>query len=217
MKAITFYTKELSEIAEYQKMVFDHFGIEIEQVLCEMPTDADHGRAIDNWLKNNVWQQVAIFDVDCIPLHKHALDHAQNMISNQCDVFAAAQKANHLPNAQVYASPAFCCFNINTWVKSGMPSFIPTQWHDTGGFFHSEVTRAGFTTNLLWPIDVENPVWDLEDGKKFGHGTNYQNTVYHAFEGRKQHDSTSRFIDKCKEILNGSKINGSHSTHAVVS
>lgn len=183
-------------MVEYQMRVFKHFGLHVNQVLHEW----SHGEALNRFLNNDSWSKIAIFDIDCIPLHRNVLLDAENIV-NEGWLYGAAQKANHIKNSQVYCSPAFCCFSREAYEKAGKPTFKETTWHDVGGHFTNELIRVGYRARLLWPVDVENPVWDLEENVKFGHGTNYQNTVYHAFESRFNHESTSRFITKCKEIL----------------
>lgn len=46
---------------------------------------------------------------------------------------------------------------------------------------------------------VETPMWDLDDGIKFGYGTTYNN-IYHSFESR--FNNVDMFINKCNEVLN---------------
>lgn len=198
MKVISFYNSNIDpELVKHQKGVFDHFGIEIEQIL----TTQSHPEAIDHWLNNNEWDKIAIFDIDCIPLHSNVILDAIRILDSQV-LYGAAQRANHIQGSGIYVSPAFCCFTRELYNKVFRISFKETQWHDVGSFFSSEATRVGYSLRLLWPIEVDNPCWDLVDGQKFGHGTNYQNIVYHAFESRFNHESSSRFIQKCKTILN---------------
>lgn len=197
MQAISFFNSNINpDLVSYQKKVFDRLGINIEQRW----TGLTHGHAIDNALSGGTWDKVAIFDIDCIPLHAEVLAHAEAMIDEGW-LYGAAQKANHIPNSEVYCSPAFCCFTREAYERAGKPTFCETQWHDVGGHFTNEMIRVGHRAKLLWPTYVENPVWDLTESIKFGHGTNYDNSVYHAFESRFNHESTSRFITKCKEII----------------
>jgi len=196
MKAISFYNNNINpELVEYQKKVFNHLGIDIEQV-CH---DLGHGEAIDEWIRNNEWESVAIFDIDCIPLNKIAYHHAIAQASES--VFGAAQKANHIKDSSVYASPAFICFSKQVFDKLGWPTFKEGFGFDVGGFVSHVARQVGVNVSLLWPTDVEDEKWELTEDIKFGHGTTYQGMIYHAFESRFNHESTSRFISKCKEVI----------------
>lgn len=214
MQAISFYNSNINpEIVRYQARVFKHFGIDLLQF--EYNTEHSHGFAIDWWLKERwswiKWDDLAIFDIDCIPLHAEVLAHAEAMIDEGW-LYGAAQKANHIPNSEIYCSPAFCCFTREAYERAGKPTLCEMPGHDVGGYFTNEMVRVGHRAKLLWPTHVENPVWDLTEKVKFGHGTTYgkpsadwlpagQGDVYHAFESRFNHESASRFIAKCKEIL----------------
>lgn len=204
MIAVSFYNDNINPlIAEYQRKVFDHFGLPLIQH--KYNVDHSHAFAIDWWLrerwKHHGYDNIAMFDIDCIPLNEGVLKDA-DVIVNDGWLYGAAQKANHIPNSDVYCSPAFCCFSHKAYMRAKSPSFSETSHHDVGGHLTNEFIRSGHRARLLWPSHVENPLWDLQLGRiKFGHGTTYNNTVYHAFESRFNHESTSRFITKCKEVI----------------
>lgn len=205
MIAISFYNSNINpEIVEHQKKVFDFFGIELIQY--KYGEDHRHGFAIDWWL-HNMWdkyqfEDLAIFDIDCIPLHKDVLARAEAIVSEGY-LYGAAQRANHIKGSDVYCSPAFFCFTKEQYERANRPTFQETTWHDVGGFATNEFVRTKSAARLLWPTHVEVPMWDLTERTKFGYGTTYQDTVYHAFESRFNHDSTNRFIEKCKSIIYG--------------
>lgn len=191
MKVISFYNSNINPLViEYQKKVFDHFGLPLEQI----ETGMRHPDAIDFYLKTANWDSVAIFDIDCIPLVKNVLEVAEMGIQSGC-IYGAAQNANHLQDF-VYCSPAFMCFKKATWLAAGKPSFVEVDNFDVGGHFSSLSEML-----LLYPTYVEAPKWRLTDTQLFGHGTTYDDRVYHAFESRCNHESTSMFINKCKEVI----------------
>lgn len=196
MKAISFYNSNINPlVVEYQKKVFNHLGLDIEQIRHSMT----HGEAIDYWLSIMEWDKVAIFDIDCIPLHKFTLRHAEAQVEG--NIFGAAQKANHIPKSEIYVSPAFICLSKDIYSKCGFPTFKDGNGFDVGGFVSHVATQTGVNLSLLWPTHVEEPKWDLGNNSTFGYGTTYQGMVYHAFESRMNHESTSRFIQKCKEVI----------------
>lgn len=196
MKIVSFFNDNIDKlIPQYQKEVFNKFGYRVDQIM----HNQKHGDAIDSYLQNSEWNEIAIFDIDCIPLNNHVLNHAKAMIRSG-NIFGASQRANHIPDSEVYVSPAFICFTREQY-ENIKCTFNETQWHDVGSLFSSEAKRLGYSLSMLIPVEVEVPKWNLTGGLMFGLGTNYQNMVYHAFESRFNHESTSMFINKCKEVL----------------
>lgn len=195
MKAISFYNSNIdSDIVRYQKRVFDHFGIELDQVL----HDTDHGSAIDIWLKENDWSEIAIFDIDCIPLSKVTFSHAHIQVKE--NIFGAAQKANHIPGSKIYASPAFLCMTKRVYDLLGQPTFKDGNGFDVGAFVSHCARQSDINVSLLWPTSVEVEKWELDGNTMFGLGTTYQGMVYHAFESR-FNETVERFVNKCKEVI----------------
>lgn len=201
MKAVTFYHDNMPpEIVQAQKSVFDHFGIPIEQV----KTELTHGEAIDHWLQTNEWDEVAIFDIDCIPLNAGVLMHAWHRLYQEkgLNFYGGAQRANHIEGSEVYVAPAFCCFSKPVWKLSGTPSFKDIPGFDVGAYFSKEASTVANMLTLR-PSHVEVEKWDLYPPEvRFGLGTTWGNEVYHAFESRFNKNSQSRFIKKCKEVIN---------------
>lgn len=195
MRAISFYNSNINpDIIRYQKRVFDHYGIELEQVL----HDKSHGEAIDDYLRDNEWEEIAIFDIDCIPINSFTIKHAQAQVKD--NIFGAAQKANHIDGSKIYASPAFICFSKEIFMKLGFPTFKDGNGFDVGAFVSHVARQTGINVSLLWPTNVEVEKWSLEGTTMFGLGTTYQGLVYHAFESR-FNETTSRFVNKCKEVI----------------
>jgi glycosyltransferase involved in cell wall biosynthesis len=187
---ITFYNSGIDpQVLAHQKAVFEHFGIEITQVLTELP----HGEAIDHWLNNNEFSRIHIWDVDAIPTTSEIPTDPKKL----CGI---AQQAHHIEGKPIYVGVAYITFTETMWKKWGKPSFAPTETNDTGG----EVTLAagGFEKcKSIWPLHVVQPKWDLGENSTFGLGTTYQGGIYHAFEVRL--NNGQMFIEKCKEVLGG--------------
>lgn len=197
-RIISFHNGNLNpDLLKHQKMVFNEFGIPLEQI----ETKLSHPEAIDHFLNNEEWDIVVLFDADCIPLNNTIVDYAVKA-SLEGRVFGASQKASHIPNSQIYASPCFMAFSKETFELLGKPSFKATSRGDVA----EEITYAcrdkDVTFQLIYPSHVDKPMWELVNGVKFGYGTTYANVVYHAFESNANHGSTHRFIEKCKETLN---------------
>lgn len=199
-KSVSFYRNNINTLlVQKQKEVFDKFGIDHTQVL----TDKDHNVAIDLYLMSEEWDTVFLFDIDCIPLKEKIFEYALDKIKDGNTLFGAAQMANHIPNSLIYVSPAFMVLTRSVYEKLGRPSFKETHRGDVG----AELTYLSYKykvhVDVLYPTHAEVPIWNLNDVTKFGHGTNYEDMVYHAFESRFG-NTVSRFITKCDELLKSS-------------
>lgn len=200
MKAISFYQENIpDQVVSAQKAVFDHFNLPLHQI----KTDITHGEAIDKWLNENQWEEVAIFDIDCIVLQGDILTDASEILKDGNTAFGAAQRANHLNPRRDYLSPAFVCFTRKIWESSGKPTWVDIPGYDVGMYFSEIIQSHGVYMHMLYPSQVETPLWDLDHGRKFGLGTTYGNKVYHAFQARMNPGSRHRFIEKCKEVIGG--------------
>lgn len=197
MISVSFHNGNVSgDLVRAQKAVFDRWGIDHLQI----HTNLQHGEAIDEWLHARYWDKVAIFDIDCIPLDPNIMHYAEKAVEDK--LLGIAQAANHL-TGKVYVGAPFICFSRALWEATGRTSFKETKTEDVAGQFTRVVQAMGHQVEYLLPIHVENPIWKLDHLGMFGHGTTYQKGIYHAFESRYQHESTSRFIMKCNTIING--------------
>jgi len=198
MKIITFYNDNIPQpVVNAQKAVFDKFRIPVEQTLTHM----SHPDAIDDYIGNNQFNVLIIFDIDCIPLTKKAVTEAIEIVTETDCVYGAIQNANHVEGSADYASPAFICFSMRTFKLIGGPSFKPTRRGDVGAELTYRAREKNISVKLLRVAEVSVPLWKLSDGTSFGHGTNYDNKVFHAFESSRSHTSNMIFIKKCMEIL----------------
>jgi hypothetical protein len=194
---VTFYTHNIDpKIPEMQKKVFNALGLDILQVKSD--DWKGHGGEIDSFLAETNEEIIIIWDVDCIPLYRHIVDKAE-LEAELGAIFSVAQKASHIPNSIIYASPAFLAFSRATWVKLGKPSFHATDRADCAGELTYLANDAKVDVQLLYPSAVERPKWALNDDIMFGLGTTYQDAIYHAFMSRK--DNGDMFIKKCEEVL----------------
>lgn len=198
MITVSFHNGNVSgDLVRAQKAVFDHFGYSDH---LQIHTNLSHGEAIDEWLNTRHWDEVAIFDIDCIPLNFFAFSNAAMFLSYD-RLFGIAQSANHL-NSEKYVGAPFIVFGRSLWEAIGKPSFKETKTEDVAGHFTRQAILWHKKVEYLYPTHCEEPRWKLPDGTPFGLGTTYEGQIYHAFESRFQHGSTSRFIEKCKEVIN---------------
>ena len=192
---VSFHNRNLHpDIIKYQEKVFDFF----EFPLIQIETKLSHPEAIDYFLNNKQWQNIVIFDIDCIPLNKEAILLAMAK-AKEGNIYGAAQQANHILESGIYASPAFISFSRETWVKMNKPSFLHSEFGDVGHEMTLFATLHNVEVELIWPTHVEVPRWNLGKESTFGLGTTYQTGIFHAFESRMGNNDI--FVNKCKEVL----------------
>lgn len=194
----SFYNNNIPQpLVKAQKAVFDKFEIPIEQILTYLP----HSDAIDHYIENNQFDVLIIFDIDCIPLTEKAVTEAVEIVTEADCIYGAIQNANHIEGCADYASPAFICFSARTFKLIGRPSFKPTDRGDVGAELTYNAREKNIDVRLLGIAEVAVPLWKLSNGTMFGHGTNYENKVFHAFESSKSHSAKKIFLKQCMEIL----------------
>lgn len=198
IRVVSFHNGNLNpEIIRLQKAVFHKFEIDLEQIETRLP----HPDAIDSFLQTEEWDIVVLFDADCIPLNQHVVDYAVDQVKRGHAIFGASQKASHIPGSKIYVSPCFMALNKSVWEEIGKPSFRATNRGDVAEEISYGCRKHGVVITMLYPTTVEVEKWDLLPGIRFGNGTTYGKSVYHAFESNANGDSTDRFITKCLEVL----------------
>ncbi len=198
---ITFYNDVIDpRIPEMQRNVFETLGLTIQQV--KPHKWEGHGGTIDGWLRGkdqeNSDEVIILWDIDCIPLNTDVIGLAVQYAESG-GIFGIAQKASHIPNSIIYAGPAFLAFSMKTWRELGRPTFGCTDRSDCAGELTHAAIEKEYGIRLLYPTHVEEPLWDLNEDMKFGKGTTFSNSIYHAFLSRKGNESM--FLDKCSEVL----------------
>ncbi len=196
---VTFYNEKINpEVVKAQKDLFDHFGIPLQQVKPDVWLG--HGKNVDGYIAtHDVWDTFTLFDIDCIPLDPHIVGEGLTWCRDNNGLFSVAQRASHIPDSIVYASPAYISFTRETYDKLGRPTFDCTKRSDCAGELSHEAMRLGLPISLMYPYSVDTEKWDLDNGRRFGYGTNYANRIYHQFESRKNY--TDRFIEVCHETI----------------
>ena len=192
---VTFYNHKVPQaVVEHQKIVYDHFGLDINQV--NVPNWETHGDAIDSFIQSTDFDQLTIVDIDCIPINDFYFSKI-NILDGDC-IYAVAQKASHMPNSIIYASPACMTFTKNIYNHIGSPSFRTTPRGDCGAELTYLAREKGIEVRLLYPTHVEKEQWQLDGSIMFGLGTTYGDAIYHSFHARWDYQ---RFLDKCKSIV----------------
>jgi hypothetical protein len=188
-----------AEVVRSQRAVLEALApadFELRQVL----TRRSHGAALDEIMAGVGADVVLVLDIDCVPLTADAIP-ALAAQARAGGLAGCVQRANHIDNGAHLYVGAFClAIGRPLWERIGRPSFQPTGRGDVGEELTYRCEAAGAPVTMLWPSRVEEPCWDLTDGRRFGVNSEYDGAFLHTFNIRSpqyQH----RFIDRCREIL----------------
>ena len=188
-------------VAEHQQMVFNKFGLTIEQTKL-VPNDFayGHGMFINDTLNTTNKEYVIFFDIDCIPLSAEFYEEICNDMFSQ-KLSGAIGCANHIDQHKTYIHPCFMGFSLEIYNKCHRPNLVNDGECDTA----QRLTNVCIEKNIplkYWEItDSADNYWPMiPRNTHFGHGTIFKNIIYHQYEGRFPENQTG-FINKCKQIL----------------
>lgn len=140
-----------------------------------------HAAALKKCIEESETDVCILLDIDAFPLNEVALailyrGAAEGML------IGAVQRANHIENDRhLYVGPSCMAFSKKIYKILGSPSFDATSYGDIGEEITYVWENAKRSVVFLWPTSVEKPLWDLQDGKRFGIGTTYDDLFYHFF------------------------------------
>lgn len=193
------------EILFYQRKIFENIGLKINQIIGYALTDDDkykeHGEYFSEIINRNTEDYFIFFDVDCIPLSIDFLKKIQNDIQDGNTLSGAIGCANHINNMELYVHSCFLGTSKKLFKDCGSPDLKFFENGDTAQRF-TQICKQLNKKCIFWNVtNSKDLIWDLIPvNKKFGHGTIYENQIYHQFEIRKQ-IYQSMYIEKCKSIL----------------
>lgn len=195
-----------SQIIEYQKKVFDKFDIKLNQILTSITNSKTHGTFLTEISTNEDVDYIVFFDIDAIPLKKDFLQISLNRILNKRAILGIEQFANHAKNSEIYAGPACFLISKKTYVEMNFPTYETNDCggYDCGQYLSILAKKKNVEINFFKFKECVIPRWRLDNKRRFGIGSTYEDLVFHNFESR-DHKSGSLesdiFINKCKEIL----------------
>jgi hypothetical protein len=184
------------EIPIYQKKVFDRFGYNLNQLISEL----NHGESLEYIIKTSTSDYIIIFDVDCIPLTNNLVQYIEKDL-NEYDLIGATGCANHLKKDDIYIHPSFMFFKKQLYFDCDLPKLYEDENNDVAQNFTRVCIQKNKKIKFWRNLYSDDYLWDLPNKPKFGHGTVYENLIYHQFEIRKSEQHVS-FINKCKSLLN---------------
>src|SRR5262249_2573264 len=159
--------------------------------------DRTHAESLTSFMESTDAEVVVLLDIDCVPLHATAIPDLVARAARG-ELAGCVQRANHIENGgHLYGGPFCMALSKKLWVELGRPSFQPTRRGDVGEEITYRAEARGTPIHMLWPSEVEDPVWELTPGVRFGYNTVYGASFLHTFEARRA-DSSRSFVARCR-------------------
>lgn len=198
------------EILIYQKMVFDKFDLNLNQVVLPKSKPSpgqfynydDHPNFIMDVIKKTDVDYFMFFDIDCIPLNESFYEKIVNQIKDKNTLSGAVGCANHKDFTKKYIHPCFMAFSKKLYFDCFSPDLRESDKGDVVQSFTDSCIENNKKI-VYWNVtNGGDELWRLPNtNQKFGHGTTYENVIYHQFEIRFEKNHIG-FVQKCKEVLN---------------
>lgn len=200
-KIFSFYNHNINvEVPKLQKAVFQKLGFSINQICNNHISHGDFLTFVCRNVKDTDY--LIFFDIDCIPINKEWILKLLVDLLEPETIVGAAQTANHLNNGQnLYVSPFFFAISTAYLKELSYPHLNVTIKMDAGQNLTKQIIKKGGNIKYWWPTYIEEEKWYLHhpDHNRFGLGTTYNDTIYHAFSARD--NLSDNFIKKCQSIL----------------
>lgn len=168
--------------------------------------------ALDILFYQQLYDNVLILDIDCIPLNPKALTYIFDKASNGY-LIGNAQRSHYIENdAHMFIGSSCICINKTVFEQLGKPKFTPTKRGDIAEELVYIAEARNMPVEFLVPHDYETsphgaPEWALVgDLKPYGIGTTFMTMAgdlmfYHLFESR-HNLNVERFLAKVQQVLN---------------
>jgi hypothetical protein len=191
-----YYSNITKDMINYQKKVFDLFGMSLTQEL----TQLQHSIYLDSKIKSiKDFDIIIFFDIDCIPLKPGLYEYIVDVISDNNSIIGIEQQANHIQPLFIYAGPACLAFTKEVYEKLNKPTLAHGNGADGAGHLTLAARKNNVNVKLFNIVCSNDKQWACGN-KFFGLGTTYDDWIYHQF-GSSSIISNFQFINKCKEIL----------------
>jgi hypothetical protein len=166
----------------------------------QVRTRLRHDDSIDLFLSRSLYPAFVILDIDCIPVSATAISDL--LARAEAGALAGAvQRTLHKENdAHLFVAPSCLAITRETYDALGRPSVRKTQRGDVAEEVTFVAEARGVPVDFLWPSHSDDAIWELRDGKRYGHGTTFEHAFWHAFEIRYP-EHHRRFIARCEDVL----------------
>lgn len=184
-------------VLKYQRAVFEKFGLYIQQDV----VSCSHGQYMNHIVNTVDKEYVIFFDVDCIPLTYEFYSILK--ADMESDVLSGAPGcANHFLPDEIYVHPCFMGFSMSLYNQCDRPNFESGNHGDTAQSFTQKCIQLNKPIKYWEITDPGDEIWELKPkNMRFGHGTIFENMIYHQYQIRFGGDYQTQFINKCKLVL----------------
>ncbi len=169
--------------------------------ILQIETSASHGSAMQDFIRNTRYRAVLFLDIDCIPLHRHAIGKLIELAESGA-LAGNIQRSNHIENdGHLFVAPSCMALTTALYREIGQPTFLDTPRGDVGEELTYTMEQQGRPLHFLWPTKVDGElIWALTDKISYGRGTTFGDSFWHAFEIRER-PHQKRFVRRCEEIF----------------
>jgi hypothetical protein len=166
---------------DLQKLIFEKFKVDINQILWEGPMDYDgHPNFMNNISNNEDVDYLLFFDIDAFPTKSNFLDVIIDRVYDKNTILGIEQKTSHLNN-DVYAGPACFCISKSFYDLLGRPKYNATGRGDVGEELSHICREKNYQISYLKFDKCEIERWELKPGVMFGNGSMYEDLIFHNF------------------------------------
>jgi hypothetical protein len=206
------------EIAKHQKLVVEKFCEHIADfhpLFYNAPNDQVYpdqviDYALNELFYNQMYDNILILDIDCIPLDQLALTRVFFQ-ANRGTLIGNVQRSHYIQNNEhLFIGSSCMCLNKSVYESLGKPAMTPTVRGDIGEEFAYLAEERNIPIEFFLPHSYEaSPYgatsWALKDNlPHYGIGTTFGDErprFYHLFESR-TNLHIDKFISKCNSVLN---------------
>jgi len=198
-----------NDVLEWHKKVYDRLGIAMNYFEFDFPY-ISHGNAIDQVIHSlinggNCPDYFIISEIDSIPLRFDTFGDLYKKVEDKQTIAGGFHQSNHLTKAdgtcnRPYISPSMHMISTKLYNDLGRPSYDHGGDCDCAELVTKVAQEKGYCIAGIWPRAVDQPMYDLGNGLKFGFGTTYGNYYYHQMNSS-QDGHVENFIAKCKEVI----------------
>jgi hypothetical protein len=197
---VSFYMPNISRtVVAAQRRLLKRFtppDVAIAQVL----TMRSHEHALNHFMDTTRYRAILVLDIDCIPIRDDAIAAVFDRVE-QGHLVGAAQRAAHIDNSgHIYAGPFCMALSQRTYDALGRPRFDSTRRGDVGEELTYAAEQRGIPVDLMWPSSSDDAIWPLTDSIRYGHGTTYDDSFWHAFQIRFSEHQRD-FVRRCAAFL----------------
>ena len=209
------------EIPKHQKLVLEKLTKDMSMDYHPLFYNANDGElypdqvidyGINELFYNQMYDNILILDIDCIPLDTGALLRVFQQ-SSRGILIGNVQRSHYIENNEhLFIGSSCMCLSKRVYEALGKPKMTPTTRGDIGEEFTYKAEESNVPIEFFYPLSYEaSPYgaksWALKnDLPHYGIGTTFESIdkrprFYHLFESR-TNLHVDKFITKCQSVLN---------------